>query len=44
MQDDLSGFSVRLYCPGFFLCRYSCMYYLDALMRACVDEMVMSYA
>ena len=42
----LSGFSVRLFCfvQAKTLCRYGCMYFLAALVRVCVDVMVMSSA
>ena len=43
MQVVLSGFSVRLFCfvQTKTLCRYGCMYFLDALVFVCVDVMVM---
>ena len=42
----LSGFSVRLFCfvQAKTLCRYGCMYFMAALVIACVDVMVMSSA
>ena len=44
VQIVLSGFSVRLFCfvQAKTLCRYSCMYFLAALVLVCVDVMVMS--
>ena len=46
VQVVLSGFSVRLFCfvQAKTLCRYGCMYFLDALVLVCVDMMVMSSA
>ena len=46
MQVVLSGFSVKLFCfvQAKTLCRYGCMYFLDALVIACLDVMVMSSA
>ena len=46
VQVVLSGFSVRLFCfvQAKTLCRYGCMYFLDALVIVCVDVMVMSSA
>ena len=46
VQVVLSGFSVRLFCfvQANTLCRYGCMYFLDALVLVCVDVMVMSSA
>ena len=47
VQVVLSGFSVRLFCfvqGKNFICRYGCMYFLDALVPVCVDVMVMSSA
>ena len=46
MQVVLSGFSVRLFCfvQAKVLCRYGWMYFLAALVRVCVDVMVMSSA
>ena len=37
---------MRLFCFGqaIFLCRNGCMYFLAALLLACVDVMVMSSA
>ena len=42
MQVVLSGFSVRLFCfvQTKTLCTY-CMYFLAALVRVCVDVIVM---
>ena len=39
-----SGFSKRLFCfvQEKTLCRYGCMYFLDALVLVCVDVIVMS--
>ena len=44
VQVVLSGFSVRLFCfvQAKTVCRYSCMYFLAALVLVCVDVMVMS--
>ena len=41
VQVVLSRFSVRLlyFVLATFLCRYGCMYFLDALMLMCVDNM-----
>ena len=46
VQVALSGFSVKLFCfiQAKTLCRYSCMYFLAALVLVCVDVMVMSLA
>ena len=46
VQVVLSGFSVRLFCfvQEKTLCRYGCMYLFAALVRVCVDVMVMSSA
>ena len=46
VQAALSGFSVRWLCfvQANTLCRYSCMYFLAALVSVCVDVMVMSSA
>ena len=46
VQVVLSGFSMILFCfvQAKTLCRYGCMYFLDALVLVCVDVMVMSYA
>ena len=46
VQVVLSGFSVRLFCfvQAKTLCRYGCIYFLAALVRVCVDVMVMSFA
>ena len=42
----LSGFSMRLFCfvQAITFCRYSCIYFLAALVLVCVDVMVMSSA
>ena len=42
----LSEFSKRLFCfvQAKTLCRYGCMYFLAALVRVCVDVIVMSSA
>ena len=42
VQVDLSGFSVRLFCPCKNFIRYGCMYFLAALVLVCVEVMVMS--
>ena len=46
VQVVLSRFSMRLLCfvQVKTLCRYGCMYFLAALVLACVDLMVMSFA
>ena len=46
VQVVLFGFSVRLFCfvHAKPLCRYGYMYFLTALVLACVDVMVMSSA
>ena len=46
VQVVLSGFSMRLFCfvQTKTVCRYGCMYFLDALVLLCVDVMVMSSA
>ena len=46
MQVVLSGFSMRLFCfvQAKTLCRYSCIYFLAALVLVCVDVMVVSSA
>ena len=46
MQVVLSGFSVRWFCfvQENTVCRYSCMYFLAALVLVCVDVIVMSSA
>ena len=46
VQVVLSGFSKRLFCfvQTKTLCRYSCMYFLAALVLVCVDVIVMSSA
>ena len=46
VQVVLFGFSVILVCfvQAKTLCRYGCMYFLDALVFVCVDVMVMSSA
>ena len=46
VQVVLSGFSVRLFCfvQATTLCRYSCMYFLAAIVLVCVDLMVISPA
>ena len=43
LQVILSGFSMRLFCfvQAKPLCMYGCMYFLSALVRVCVDVMVM---
>ena len=43
MQVVLAGFSVRLFCfvQAKTLCRYGCMYFMDALVLVCVYVMVM---
>ena len=43
VQVVLSGFSMRLFCfvQAKPLCKYGCMYLLAALVRVCVDVMVM---
>ena len=42
----LFGFSVRLFCfvKAKTLCRYSCMFFLAALVFVCIDVIVMSFA
>ena len=44
VQVATPGFSVRLFCfvQAKTLCRYGCMYLLDALVHVCVDVMVIS--
>ena len=44
VQVVLSGLSVSLFrfVQAKTLCRYGCMYFLDAFVLACVDVMVMS--
>ena len=44
VQVVLSGFSKRLFCfvQAKTLCMYGCMYILAALVRVCVDVIVMS--
>ena len=44
VQVVLSGFSKMLFCfvQAKPLCRYGCMYFLAALVRVCVDVIVMS--
>ena len=46
VQVVLSGFSKRLFCfvQAKTLCRYGCMYLLSALVRVCVDVIVISSA
>ena len=46
VQIVLFGFSMRLFCiaQAKNLCRYGCIYFLDALVLVCVDVMVMSSA
>ena len=44
VQVVLSGFSVRLFCPGKNVCRYGCMYFLATLVIVCVDVMLISSA
>ena len=46
VQVVLSGFSVGLFCfvQEKTLCRYGCMYFLDALVLVYVDVMVMPSA
>ena len=46
VQVVLSGFSKKLFCfvHAKTLCRYSCMYFLAALVLVCVDVIVMSSA
>ena len=46
MQVVLYGFSVRLFCfvQAKTICRYGCMYLLDALVLVFVNVMVMSSA
>ena len=46
VQVVLSGFNMRLFCfvQAKTLCRYGCIYFLAALVRVCVDVMVMSSA
>ena len=46
VQVVFSGFSVRLFCFVQIqsLCRYGCIYLLAALVRVCVDVIVMSSA
>ena len=46
VQVGLSGFSVKLFCfvQAKTVCRYSCRYFLAALVIVCVHVMVMSSA
>ena len=46
VQVVLSGFSKMLFCfdQATTLCMYDCMYFLAALVRVCVDVIVMSSA
>ena len=46
VQVVLSGFNMRMFCfvQAKTLCRYGCMYLLDALMLVYVDVMVVSSA
>ena len=44
VQVVLSGFSVRLFCPGKNFMWYDCIYFLAAFVLVCVDVMVMSSA
>ena len=46
VQVVLSGFSKRVFCfvQAKTLCRYGFMYFLAALVRVCVDVIVMSSA
>ena len=46
VQVVLSGFSMILFCfvQAKTLCRYTCIYFLAALVLVCVDVMVMSSA
>ena len=30
-----------MFCPGKIICRYTCMYFIAALVLVCVDVMVM---
>ena len=38
----LSGFIVRLFCPGKTLCMRGCMYFFTAFVIVCVEVMMMS--
>ena len=46
VQVVLFGFNMRLFCfvQAKTLCRYGCMYFFAALVRVCVDVMVMPSA